>query len=48
MKSKLIEALTVGIATGFFFVGAVQNAATKEKKETNRYDRDLSVTVLYD
>ena len=33
MKSKLIKALTVGVAAGFFFIGAVPHAAAKEKKK---------------
>jgi hypothetical protein len=33
MKSKLIKALTVGVAAGFFFVGAVPHAGAKEKKK---------------
>jgi hypothetical protein len=33
MKSKLIKALTVGLAAGFVFVGAVPHAGAKEKKK---------------
>jgi len=33
MKSKLINALTVSIAAGFFFVGAAPHAGAKEKKK---------------
>src|SRR3974390_3454442 len=33
-RAKLIKALTVGLAAGFFFVAAAPNAAAKEKRQT--------------